>query len=147
MTPVYKTDAEFRPNTCLFLSQFTMAANQARVAAEICLSGLIMGGGGGHCACGRAVGKGDVMGFFVAATEDRKGRNAGAEEKKKRPPILRKFLVPVASRKHCWEDNVTEAALHPIISVTGREEILEHVLILTLLGGGAESCNTLNTFA
>lgn len=58
-----------------------MAANQARVAAEICLSGLIRVGGG-HCACGHAVGKGDVMGFFVTATEDRKGRNSGAEEEK-----------------------------------------------------------------
>lgn len=76
-----------------------------------------------------------------------KGVTVG-QKKKKMPPILRKFLVPVASRKHCWEDNVTEAALHPIISVTGREEILEHVLILTLLegGGGAERCNTLKTF-
>lgn len=93
---------------------------------------------------GRAVGKGDVMGFFVTATEDRKGRNSGVEEKK-RPPILRKFLVPVASQKYCWEDNVTEAALHPIISVTGREEILEHVLILTGLGGGERSAATPET--
>lgn len=71
-----------------------------------------------------------------------KGVTVGQEKKKKGPPILRKFLVPVASRKHCWEDNVTEAALHPIISVTGREEILEHVLILTLPGGGGGGCNT-----
>lgn len=51
-------------------------------------------------------------------------------------PILRKFLVPVASRKHCWEDNVTEEDGGPIISVTGREETLEHVLSLAVLGGG-----------
>lgn len=63
-----------------------MAANQARVAAEICLSGFIrvVVVGGGHCTCGRAVGKGDVMGFSVTATEDRKGRNSGAGGKKKK---------------------------------------------------------------
>lgn len=71
-------------------------------------------------------------------------RTEGSRTEKKVPWILRKFLVPVASRKLCWEDNVTEADLRPIISVTGREEILEHVLILTLLGG-QERSTTLKT--
>lgn len=68
-------------------------------------------------------------------------RNMGMEDdrgertEKKFHEYYGNFCFPVASQKHCWEDNVTEADLHPIISVTGREEILEHVLILTLLGG------------
>lgn len=60
-------------------------------------------------------------------------------------PALWKFLIWVASQKHCREDNTTKEEHNPAISVTGREEILEHVLILPGLGVGGHTHTQLNT--
>lgn len=50
-------------------------------------------------------------------------------------PALWRFLIWVASQNHCGEDNTTTEEHNAAISVTGREEVLEHVLILPGLGG------------